>query len=138
MLPVFIQSWIFPNHLMAFKLRDIPAKIRYLSSRIATAEVYIGSMNEMYPHDDNRVTLAEHSTDRFGNPLARLSVRLHEIDNKTLDRTRELIRSIFDRLGAKGVREAELTWSRHHIGRPIRVPGGEVILKIWLDPINGG
>lgn len=115
-LPVFIQSWIFPNHLMSFKLSKIPKNISYMLSRLSKAQIYIGTINEQYPDDENRVTLDERSKDYFGNPLANLSLRFTEIDRKTLTRTRQLIRSIFAQLNAQDIRESELTWSRHHIG----------------------
>ena len=115
-LPVFIQSWIFPHHLMSVKVAELPQRLLGMLDRIRRAQIYIGATTEMVPCDDNRVTLAEDAKDRFGNPLSKLSFSFTETDLRTLERTRELIQGIFDRLGAEDVREAELTWSRHHIG----------------------
>lgn len=115
-LPVFIQSWIFPNHLIAPKLADLPRSIFSLASRAARPTLYIGATIEMLPRDENRVSLSETGKDRFGNPLAHLSLGFADEDLRTLDRTRELIRELYGRLGATDVEEGELTWSRHHIG----------------------
>ena len=115
-LPVFIQSWFFPNHLMTFKVNEIPGKLLYLLSRLIKAEFYIGASIEMEVSDENRVTLSNDHNDRFGNPVAKLSFDFTEGDRQTLVRTRKLIREIFSNLGVHDIREGELTWSRHHIG----------------------
>jgi choline dehydrogenase-like flavoprotein len=78
--------------------------------------LYIGATIEMLPHDKNRVTLAKEAKDQFGNPLAHLSFSFSEEDQKTLDRTRKLLLGIYECLGAEHIQEAEVTWSRHHIG----------------------
>lgn len=115
-LPVFIQSWIFPHHLMQTWIKDLLKTPVAILDRVRRAELYIGATIEMEPCDDNRVTLAEDVKDRFGNPLAKLTLNFTDADCRTLERTRELIRAIFVRVGAQDVKEAELTWSRHHIG----------------------
>lgn len=115
-LPVFIQSWIFPNHLALPKLQDIPKSVAALFARVARPTLYIGATIEMEPCDDNRVSLAANAKDRFGNPLAHLHLSFTERDRATLERTRELIRELFARVSADGIREGEVTWSRHHIG----------------------
>ena len=114
--PVFTQSWIFPNHLIQLRATALPNMLLSMLDRIKRAHLYIGATIEMVPCDDNRVTIAEDVKDRFGNPVASLSFSFTEADHRTLERTRALIRDIFNRLGARDVREAELTWSRHHIG----------------------
>lgn len=115
-LPVFIQSWIFPHHLIKLKLSDMPAKLRGLMQRLVRPTLYIGATIEMYPSDSNRVTLSESAQDSFGNPLAHLNFSFTEEDRQTLERIRRLILGIFDRVGADHIRKAEVTWSRHHIG----------------------
>ena len=115
-LPVFIQSWVFPHHLIRTKITDLPRDFVAWLTRIVRPTLYIGATIEMEPCDTNRVTLAQRKKDRFGNPLANLHFDFTERDRKTLQRTRELILRIFNRLGAEDIREAELTWSRHHIG----------------------
>ncbi len=115
-LPVFIQSWVFPHHLIRLKLSDVPKKLDGLLRRVVRPTVYIGATIEMVPADTNRVTLSEDLRDGFGNPLAHLHFSFADGDLRTLNRTRELILAVFGRLGAKDIEEAELTWSRHHIG----------------------
>ncbi|HXH09756.1 MAG TPA: GMC family oxidoreductase [Alphaproteobacteria bacterium] len=115
-LPVFIQSWVFPNHLIYPRFSDLPGYVSALLGRAIQPTLYIGATIEMLPRDDNRVTLSKHAKDRFGNPLAHLSLSLSEEDRGTLERARDLIRKIYDSLGAAHIQEAELTWSRHHIG----------------------
>lgn len=115
-LPVFIQSWVFPNHLMRWKLSDLPHTIGSMVGRLSRPTLYIGATIEMKPCGENRVTLSEDKRDIFGNPLCHLHLSFTDQDRQTLDRTRALIRGIYARLGATGVEEGELTWSRHHIG----------------------
>lgn len=115
-LPVFIQSWVFPHHLIRVKMSDVPTKLRGLLRRVVRPTVYIGATIEMLPQDTNRVTLSENARDAFGNPLAHLHFSFAEEDRRVLDRTRKLIRGIFEKLGGDDLEEAELTWSRHHIG----------------------
>ncbi len=115
-LPVFIQSWVFPNHLLKPHLDDIPRVISALVRRTIRPELYIGATIEMRPHDENRLTLSPDARDQFGNPRGHLRLDFSEDDRRTLDRARELIRGILARLGATDVREGEQTWSRHHIG----------------------
>jgi choline dehydrogenase-like flavoprotein len=114
-LPVFIQSWIFPHHLLRYKLLDIPKNAMSILGRIIRPTLYIGATIEMYPSDSNRVTLDENVRDCFGNPLPHLKFSYVDKDVSLLDRTRKLILKIYDRLGARDVYEADVTWSRHHI-----------------------
>ena len=115
-LPVFIQSWAFPNHLMTPKVWEIPGQLLNTLSRLIVPEFYIGATIEMLPVDSNRVMLDESLVDECGNPLAHLDLNFSQQDLQTLDRTRTLIRGIFEKMGAKNLREGEVTWSRHHIG----------------------
>jgi choline dehydrogenase-like flavoprotein len=115
-LPVFIQSWVFPNHLMKPKLKDVPGALRGLLSRTTRPSLYIGATIEMLPKDENRVSLSESTRDRFGNPVAHLALSFADQDRRTLEQTRKLILGVYERLGADQIDEGELTWSRHHIG----------------------
>ena len=115
-LPVFIQSWVFPNHLVQPRVRDVPRALRELVQRTLRPTIYAGATIEMLPYDGNRITLAEQRRDRFGNALAHLHFGLSEEDRRTLAATRSLLRDILVRIGADGLRETGLTWSRHHIG----------------------
>jgi choline dehydrogenase-like flavoprotein len=112
----FIQSWISPNHLAMPRLTDIPKGVISFTSRITRPTLNISAIIEMIPTDNNRITLSTERKDRFGDPLAHLSLSYSEGDIRTLDRTRELIETIYSNLGANNVEEAELTWARHHIG----------------------
>lgn len=115
-LPVFIQSWVFPNHLIFPKLSNMGKSLIAFAKRTIRPSLYIGATIEMLPRDENCVTLAKHKTDCFGNPLAHLHLAFSEQDRATLEQTRQLVLNLYDRLGAQDVREAELTWSRHHLG----------------------
>jgi glucose dehydrogenase len=115
-LPVFIQSWVFPNHLMHPSFSDLPGYVTALLGRAIQPTLYIGATIEMLPRDENRVTLSKHAKDRFGDPLVHLSLSLSEEDRSTLECARDLIRKIYNSLGAAHIQEVELTWSRHHIG----------------------
>jgi choline dehydrogenase-like flavoprotein len=115
-LPVFIQSWVFPNHLIQPKLSDLPGSMRALFSRITRPSLYIGATIEMLPQDENRVCLSESTRDRFGNPIADLALSFADEDRRTLERTRKLILGVYERLGADHIEQVDLTWSRHHIG----------------------
>lgn len=115
-IPVFIQSLVFPNHLMTTRMVEIPKMFIDMLRRMEHPELFVGAAIEMLPRDSNRVTLSKNRRDRFGNPLAHLSFNYNEEDNKTLDCTRALIRNIYKKLGTVEVTEREITWSRHHIG----------------------
>lgn len=115
-LPVFIQSWVFPHHLIRLKLSDLPGKLRGLLNRVVRPTLYIGATVEMVPRDSNRITLSEAERDALGGPLAHLHFSFAEEDRRMLDRTRELILDIFRRFSADHIEEAQVTWSRHHIG----------------------
>lgn len=109
-----IQSWLFPNHLMppAEMVRDLARA----AGRFTRPTLYFGPTLEMLPQDENRVTLARHAKDCFGNPLAHLIFNFAEEDRGTLAAARQLVLRIFQSLGVEDIREGELTWSRHHIG----------------------
>lgn len=109
-----IQSWLFPHHLLPpiDLLRDVGRAV----GRIVTPTLYMGPNIEMLPCDENRVTLSAHARDVFGDPLAHLHLTFAERDRETLDRTRVLVKDIFEKLGISEIREGPLTWSRHHIG----------------------
>ena len=62
------------------------------------------------------LTLSPTAKDPYGNPLAHLHFSYAEEDLALLDRTREKILQIFAKVGATEIEEAEVTWSRHHIG----------------------
>lgn len=115
-LPVFIQSIAFPNHLMQHSAGELVRNAGAVLKRVVQPALYIGASVEMKPRDENRLTLADGECDAFGNPLGRLEFSFSNEDRETLDRARSLIRRIFSSVGASQVREGELTWSRHHIG----------------------
>ncbi len=113
-LPVFRQAWVFPHHTMLWKLSKMPKNMLSSLSRIIRPTLYIGATIEMRLSDSNRVTLSEHMEDCFGTPLAHLTFSYTEEDRQTLNRSREIIRKIYNDLGATDVREAEVCFSRHH------------------------
>lgn len=115
-LPVFIQSWVFPNHLIKPRLSDMWRSLGAVLRRTVWPSLYIGATIEMAPRDENRLTLSENGRDAFGDPLGHLHVSFSDEDRHTLNRTRALIKKTFALVGAEDVREGELTWSRHHIG----------------------
>ena len=115
-LPVMIQSWVFPHPLIQPKLSDLPKTVIDLAGRLSRATFYIGATIEQLPQDANRVTLSPSAKDPYGNPLAHLHLSFADEDLATLERTREKILEIFGRVGATDIEEAEVTWSRHHIG----------------------
>lgn len=115
-LPVFIQSWAFPNHLMRHSGRELLRNAGAVLKRAIRPALYIGATIEMRARDENRLILADGKRDVFGDPLGRLEFSFSDEDRDTLERTRALIRRIFSDLGATQVREGDLTWSRHHIG----------------------
>lgn len=114
--PVFIQSWMFPHHLLRYRLHEIPKHIGNILSRAIRPTLYMGATMEMRPNDDNRVTLSQTKMDVFGNPIPHLMFNYTDDDRRLLARTRELLRSFFERVGATDLEEIEVTWSRHHVG----------------------
>ena len=117
-LLVFRQAWAFPHHNLPLlglsKLSNLPAAIKSFLGRIAKPTLYIGATIEQNLVDSNRVTLSQNEVDVFGKPLAHLHLDYSDEDLKTLERSRELILGIYQKLGATDVKEGESSWSRHH------------------------
>lgn len=117
-LLVFRQAWIFPHHNLPLlglsRLSNLPKALVDTIYRLFKPTLYIGATVEMRVSDSNRVVLSERLRDCFGNPLAHLTFNYSEDDLRTLDRSRELIRGIYRKLGATDVREVGVSWSRHH------------------------
>ncbi|OGQ00297.1 MAG: hypothetical protein A2Z40_03580 [Deltaproteobacteria bacterium RBG_19FT_COMBO_60_16] len=117
-LLVFRQAWIFPHHNLPLlgisKISNLPRVLMNVLRRPVKPTLYIGATIEMRISDSNRVVLSERKNDCFGNPLAHLIFHYTEEDLRTLERSRELIRGIYRKLGATDVREVEVSWSRHH------------------------
>ena len=114
--PVFIQSYLFPHHLVAYKLADIPRHIGKILSRMVKATIYMGCQIEMKPIDDNRITLSRTMKDPLGDPSAHLIFNYTEEDRRLIERVRELLHTWFDKLGATDREEIDVTWARHHVG----------------------
>lgn len=115
-LPVFRQSWILPHHNMPFTLANIPRNTLAVLKRFVKATLYIGVVTEMKISDSNRVTLSDKMFDTFGEPLAHLELNYSEEDLQLLERSRELVRDMYAKVGATSVYEAQITFSRHHQG----------------------
>jgi choline dehydrogenase-like flavoprotein len=115
-LPVFRQSWILFHHILPRKLSKLPENLFSLFTRLSRPTLYAGATIEMRISESNRVTLSKDKTDLLGNPIAHLTFNYSEDDLRTLDRARDVILKIYNNLGATGVKEADVTWSRHHQG----------------------
>ena len=115
-LPVFRQSWILFHHILPRKVSKLPENLFSLLTRLSRPTLYAGATIEMRISESNRVTLSRDKTDFFGNPIAHLTFNYSEDDLRTLDRARDVILKIYKNLGATGVKEADVTWSRHHQG----------------------
>lgn len=117
-LLVFRQAWFFPHHNLPLlglsKISNLPKAMWNVINRISRPTLYIGATIEMRISDTNRVVLSDRFRDPFGNPLAHLLFDYTEEDRRTLDRSRQLIRDIYRRIGATDVEEIEVSWSRHH------------------------
>jgi choline dehydrogenase-like flavoprotein len=113
---VVIQSWVFPNHLLRYRLVDIPKHALKLLSRLARATLYMSPTLEMRPIDENRVVLSSKKKDPLGDPIAHLILNLSDDDRRLIERARQLVTDTLRKAGARDVEEIELTWSRHHIG----------------------
>ena len=115
-LPVVRQSWILPHHLIPFKISNLHKYLLSLLSRVIKPTLYLGATIEMRVSDSNRVTLSYDRKDRLGNPLAHLYFSYSDDDRKMLERARNIIQKIYQKLRATDVYEAQVTWSRHHQG----------------------
>jgi choline dehydrogenase-like flavoprotein len=113
---VVIQSWVFPNHLLRYRLADVPRHFFKIVSRAVRPTLYMSPTLEMKPIDTNRVTLSRDRRDPLGDPIARLDLDFCEEDRRLLKRSRELVLDTLRRAGATDIDEIEQTWSRHHIG----------------------
>ena len=115
-LPVFRQAWVMPHHVMPFKLSNLPRNFLSVIQRIPKAPLYIGATIEQKVLDSNRITLSNNHNDIFGNPIAHLIFNFCDEDLELLDRCRKLAYSLFEKIGAQDIFEADITWSRHHQG----------------------
>ena len=115
-LPVFRQSWVLPHHNMPFTISNIPRNMLSVIKRFVRATLYIGVVIEMKISDSNRVKLSDKFKDHFGNPLAHLNFNYSDEDLLLLERSRELVRNMYAKVGAKHIYEAQITFSRHHQG----------------------
>jgi len=116
LIPAFRQAWLLPNHILPFRLANIPRNMLSFLSRVAYAAFYVGAGAEMKISLANRITLSKTRTDVFGRPTAHLIFNFAQEDLALLDRARTLIRGWLTQIRATGVREAEVAWSRHHQG----------------------
>ena len=127
--PVMRQAWVLPNHIATFRAADLPRMAAAGLGRVVRAPLFVGAGIEMKISRANRVTLSGTRTDLFGNPIAHLTMNYSEEDRRLLDRGRDLLRGWLARLGARGVHELEVAWSRHHQGacRMGRSPATSVV-----------
>jgi choline dehydrogenase-like flavoprotein len=114
-LPVFRQAWLLPHHVMEFRWSKVPRNVQAFLRRAVRASLFVGASIEMEIEPRNRVTLTDRR-DALGNPIPNVHLDWGERDLQLLDRGRTLIRSWLGAVGATRVREAEITWSRHHQG----------------------
>jgi choline dehydrogenase-like flavoprotein len=112
-VPVFRQSWLMPNHLLPFRLANIPGNALSVAERAVKAAIHFGSSVEMKISPANRIALSKSRTDVFGQPLAHLIFNYSAEDRLLLERAATLIRGWLSKIGATGVHEIEVTWSRH-------------------------
>jgi len=115
-LPVFRQSWVLPHHNMPMTVANIPRNTVAILKRFRKATVYIGVVIEMKISDANRVGLSKTKCDLFGDPLAHLTLNYSDEDRQLLARSRELVQKWYGDLNAEDVYEAQVTFSRHHMG----------------------
>lgn len=115
-IPVIRQAWLMPNHLLPFRLANIPANALSALGRMARAALYIGAGVEMKISQANRITLSKHRTDIFGRPVAHMIFNFSDEDLALLERSRVLLRGWLKAFGASHVHEIEVAWSRHHQG----------------------
>jgi len=115
-LLVFSQSWMYRNELQEIRDGEIAEGARKLVGRLVRANLRIGATLEMYPQSSNRISLVDDQKDYFGNAIANVSLSWAEQDLATLQKTRSLIRNIYQQIEATDVSESNLSWSGHHIG----------------------
>jgi choline dehydrogenase-like flavoprotein len=116
LIPAFRQAWLLPNHILPFRLANVPRNLLSMMSRFAKAAFYVGAAAEMKISPSNRITLSKSRVDLFGRPIAHLIFNYSDEDRALLDRARVLLRGWLAQIGATGIREAEVAWSRHHQG----------------------
>jgi choline dehydrogenase-like flavoprotein len=71
---------------------------------------------EMQANPVNRVTLDKDLKDYFGNPVTNLFLSESELDLKTVDHAKKLVRRIYSDLNAEEVGEINRGWGHHHMG----------------------
>ncbi len=72
---------------------------------------------EMEPSPWNRVVLDEERKDSFGNPTARVVLKVSERDAETIKRARTLMTNIFSDVGMRSIEmSGRINMNHHHIG----------------------
>ena len=116
LIPAFRQAWLLPNHILPFRLVNVPRNMMSALGRVAYAALYIGAGAEMKISPANRITLSKSRNDLSGRPMPILySIFRTKIEHSSIGHG-QLIRGWLAQIGAGGVREAEVAWSRHHQG----------------------
>jgi choline dehydrogenase-like flavoprotein len=115
-VPVFRQACLLPNHILPFRLSNLPRNVASAFGRVAKAAFYVGASTEMKISMSNRITLSKSRLDLFGRPIGHLIFNYADEHRALLDELRKLIRGWLPQLGATGIHEAEVAWSRHHQG----------------------
>jgi choline dehydrogenase-like flavoprotein len=115
-IPAFRQAWLLPNHILPFRLANVPRNVLSALGRVAKAAFYVGAGAEMKISLSNRIALSRTRQDMFGRPVAHLIFNFSDEDLVLLERARVLIKGWLQTIGASNVREAEVAWSRHHQG----------------------
>jgi choline dehydrogenase-like flavoprotein len=80
------------------------------------SNIKIISEGEMMPNPDNRVTLSTNATDRFGDPIPHLSVRMGAFELATIERGLEVGRRLMERIGAREIWTDSGAFGGHYIG----------------------
>ncbi len=112
----FIQSYLFYHNLIPEERFKVASQLWGILKNVTQATLLLGCRIEMMPHPDNRVTLSENRTDKFGDPLAKLTFNYHEKDHAFLKEVRAMMNGWLDKLGTTHRHEIEMTWPRHHMG----------------------
>lgn len=115
-VPVFRQAWVLPNHLLPFRVGNLPRNIASILGRTVKAAVYVGAGAEMKISLANRVTLSRTRNDLFGSPAAHLIFNYADEDRALLEKARTLCRIWLGQMRASSINEVEVAWSRHHQG----------------------
>jgi len=95
--------------------RPLQAEVREHFGRLLAVWIAL----EQLPSQDNSIALDPSMTDRYGDPVPRITFSVGDYEHEAARKGVEVAERIFDALGAtdvKHIRKGRFVWGNHHMG----------------------